>query len=224
VKYTLKDLEAEFRRLANDTGSPQLWTHDEFVRYANDTLVDAVERARLIEDDTTAALCRIPVKADKATYELDPRILSVIRARLASVSVTLEPTDVDSLDRGQRDWETTTGQPWAFIDHGNGKLRLVWTPKADDTLLITVRRLPLKPMVNPEDCPEIHPRFHYRLLDGILERAYMKFDSEKETYDPQKVQRHAAAFTAAFGAKIDANVQRKRRAHRPRVTRPNRYA
>jgi hypothetical protein len=52
----------------------------------------------------------------------------------------------------------------------------------------------------------------------------MKFDSEKETYDTKKAERHEAAFTRSFGAKIDANVQRKRRAHRPRVTRLNRYA
>lgn len=223
MKLALKDLEAEFRRLSNDTGSPQLWTHDEVVRYANDSLVDAVERAHLIEDDTTSAITRIPVKANKATYDLSPLILGVTRARLESMKITLEPTDAESLDRVQPDWESTTGQPWGFIDQP-GRIRLIWTPVADDVVLITARRLPLRPMVNAEDCPEIHARYHYRLLDGMLARAYMKFDSEKETYDTQKAQRHEAAFTMSFGAKVDANVQRKRRAHRPHVTRLNRYA
>jgi hypothetical protein len=224
VKLALKDLETEFRRLANDQGTPPLWSHDEVTRYANESLVDAVERGELIEDDSTPTICRIPIAATKATYLLSPLVLRVTRARLASRGRPLTHSDPDSLDRlFPGGWETVTGSPHYFIETP-GRVRLVGIPPVADVLLLTVRRRPLRPMVGPDDCPEIDPTLHYRLLDGMLARAYMRFDSVAETYDPAKADRHEKLFTISFGERLTAKVMRSRRVRRPRVTRPGPYA
>lgn len=217
----LRDLEAEFRHLVDDeVANKYLWSPAEVRRFANEALVDAVERGELIEDDTTTEVCKITVKADKAAYDLHGSILRVVRAKLDSQRSPLTPTDRTALERRHAQWDTTQGTPWGAIDQGKS-IRLVWIPRADDTLRLIVKRLPLCTLAQPEQEPEIHQRFHDRLLDGMLARAYMKRDTE--TYNPGKADYHEKVFTRSFGERPDANVERKRREKRLHVTRPTRY-
>ncbi len=218
----LKDIEAEFRHLVDDEVKQKyLWSPAEVRRYANDALIDAVERGELIEDETTPDVCKITVKADKATYDLHGSILRVLRAKLDSQGRPLQITDRNVLDRRHAQWDTASGTPWAAIDQTD-KIRLVWIPKLDDMLRLIVKRLPLCEMKNPDDEPSIHRRFHDRLLDGMLMRAYQKRDTE--TYNPGKSKEHEQAFTRSFGERPDANVERKRRDRRLHVTKTSPYA
>ena len=65
--------------------------------------------------------------------------------------------------------------------------------------------------------PEIPTRYHTRLMDWMYHRAYFKQDAE--SFDPNKAVQSLAFFEQAFGARPDANVQRKQRDRRPRVVR-----
>lgn len=216
----LKDLEVEFRRLANDGNDPPLWTHDEIVRYANEAVKDACERAQLIEDSETPTICRITVRANKPEYNLNPLVLRVLRVKLDRQVAPLTPSSRFELERRGAAWESTMGTPFTFFDLER-TVRLVWIPNQDDVARLTVKRLPLRDLCNPGDQPEIHDRLHYRLVDGMMARGYMKTDSQ--TYDPKKASECESNFTRSFGERPDANVMRKRRESRTHVTKPGRY-
>ena len=224
----LGSLRDNFRLLTDDTAAPPLWSDDEITRYANDTVRDAAERGFLIEDDQTPEICQIAVVANTANYPLDPRILKIRRATLGSTNRLLTVTDSDSLDRGWRGeidgvtsgWENSKGYTSAFIETTSG-IRLVGIPTANDTLNLSVYRLPLSDMVEMGDKPEIRIERRYDLLDGMLARGYLKHDSE--AYDPKLAAEHEAKFTAHFGVKIDASVRKKQREPRSNVVRAIRF-
>jgi hypothetical protein len=226
----LGDLINVFRQRSFDTKDPQLWSDDELAEFADDAEAEAAERARLIRDSTTEAICQIIVGANTAAYLLDPRILSVERAKLDSVAVPLALSSTPAMDQNMgnrpRDWRSFSGN-WAggigggwedrqgtpsiaVLDaEGAGwKLTLSPRPTKADVLRLQVFRLPLQPLsTDGDNVPEIPPRLHVRLVDWMMYRAYSKQDAE--TFDAGIAAKHEAIFTAAFGPKIDANTRRK---------------
>ncbi len=227
---TLGDLSTAFRARAFDTKAPYLWSDDEVAEFAEDAENEAAERARLIRDSMTPAICQVAVVAGAASYMLDARILSVDRAKLDSQSVPLTLSSTTAMDLGQgarpRDWRASNsnwvggiGGGWegrqgtptiAVLDaEGAGwKLTLSPTPTQADTLRLQVFRLPLEPLSSDTDnVPEIPARLHIRLVDWMMFRAYSKQDAEAA--DAATAAKHEAAFTAAFGPRIDANARRK---------------
>jgi hypothetical protein len=87
------------------------------------------------------------VKANKATYDLDPRILSVLRARLDHEG-PLERTDPDDPRPPASPMGSDDGPALGFHRRA-GRIRWCGSPMVDDVLLIAVRRLPLRSMVEP---------------------------------------------------------------------------
>lgn len=218
----LADLIDAFRTRSDDaagTESAQLWTDDEVTLYLNEAVNEAAERALLIRDSTTPAVCSIAITTTDTDYALNPFILAIDRAKLASDTDPLIRTTIDELDASYSGWETAvTGKPQGFIED-NGRIRLFPMSNKVDTLALVVYRLPLVPLKVETDVPEIHARHHLRLVDWALRCAYLKQDSE--TLDKQKAAQYEAMFEASFGKRPDANVQRKQREHRPTVSRIN---
>ena len=66
---------------------------------------------------------------------------------------------------------------------------------------------------------KIPERFHERLMDWVLHRAYLKQDAD--TFDPNKAATSLALFVQAFGERPDANVQRKQRDRQPPIVQSN---
>ncbi len=121
-------------------------------------------------------------------------------------------------------WENLKGLPRCFIFEPaagirSASVRLVRMPTQADTLALPVYRGALKPLSADIDTgkPEIPERFHERLMDWVLHRAYLKQDAE--TFDPAKAAQSLALFIQSFGERPDANVQRKRRDKRPPLVR-----
>ena len=54
----------EFRRVMADTAVPYLWSDEEVVTYLNDAVKEACERALLIEDRITTAVCSVALVAN----------------------------------------------------------------------------------------------------------------------------------------------------------------
>lgn len=207
---------AAFRNRAGDADrAPPLWLDEEIIGYLNEAQNEACERASLILDISTAAVCQIAVVAGTATYNVDPRVLEIKRAKLDSATRPLVETSIEQLDEEMPGWETKTGTPTHFFQTSDTSLTLVPTPIANDTLRQRVIRLPLQPMTGPEDEPEIAERHHYRMLDWAHRCGYLKEDAE--TINKARASEHEAAFTANFGERPSANVQRKRRDRRPPV-------
>lgn len=216
------DFIARFRATVMDEVHGQFWSDAEIVSYLNEAVQEACERAKLIEDRSTPAVCTITLEPGKSSYPLHCSVLQV--KRLTFRGRVLEETSVEELDCTYSGWETRSGMPryWVFDganSRGTPRIRLVPAPVEAGEVALTVYRGALKPIdpCNTQAHPEIHERFHMRLMDWMLHRAYLKQDAD--TFDPNKAATSLALFDQAFGQRIDANVQRKHRDRRPPVVR-----
>lgn len=217
----LAELVQTFRSRADDSAQPPLWTDTEIISYINEAQREACIRAKLIEDMDTPEVTRLALRAGKGLYDLHCSILWIRRVYLQGSNVALTESSVEYQDEAAfADWMTRVGTPrWFIFYEGNSQIRFIDAPKAADTAILRVHRLPLRPMKSPTDRLEIHEKHHFRLLDWALRLAYLKQDAD--TYDEQKAQKYEAMFTASFGIREDANVLRKHADKDPPIIRPN---
>ena len=220
---------ARFRSVLDDQanalgggGGDTFWSDEEIVGYLTEAVNEVAERALLIEDHTTPAVCAITLLAGVGEYTLHPSVIRI--KRLTWNARPLSETSTEALDDEHLAWETLPGRPCSFVHTGSDTLRLFRIPRAEDiavapALALTVYRTPLAPysLDNLTEVPELKTLYHDRLMQWMYRCAYLKKDSE--IFDPNAAAKHEAAFTAAFGQRPDANVQRKRRDKRPPVVR-----
>ncbi|MFN7152938.1 MAG: DUF6682 family protein [Acidovorax sp.] len=216
------DFISEFRATVADVQMPHFWSSELVVRYLNEAVQEACERAKLIEDRLTPVVCTVTLEPNVSTYQLHASVFEIKRATLRGRP--LDETSVEEMDGDCLGWESLKGLPRCFIFEPaagvrTASLRLVRIPTQTDTLALTVYRGALKPLSADIDTgkPEIPERFHERLMDWVLHRAYLKQDAD--TFDPNKAAVSLALFVQAFGERPDANVQRKQRDRRPPVVR-----
>ncbi|WP_404299794.1 DUF6682 family protein [Alicycliphilus denitrificans] len=216
----VEDFIARFRAAAFDDAEPLFWSDEEIVSYLNEAVQEACERANLIED-RSMPLALVP---GQDTYHLHPSVFEI--KRLTFRGRPLSEASVEELDCDAPGWELRSGEPRCFIfEQASGvlppRVRLVPTPVTAEAAGLTVYRGALKPL--SEDIssaqPEIPVRFHERLLDWVMHRAYLKQDSD--TFDPNKAATSMALFVQAFGERPDANVQRKQRDRRTPIVHCN---
>ena len=215
---------AAFRSDLMDNSEPPLWSDADIVRYLNDAVQEANERAFLTEDRTTAAVCSIPLEAGVSTYNLHPSVIRI--KRLTFQGRPLGESSVEELDCESSNWEVRTGQPRLYIfEPASGaqpaRVRLVPTPTEAGAIALTVNRGALKKL-SVDRCtekPELPERFHERLKDWVYRCAYLKQDVD--AMDKSKAAEYEVAFERSFGARPDANVQRKQRDKRPPLVRSN---
>lgn len=198
-------IESVRRDELDDATQPYLWSDAELIEYAEDAENQAAERASLLVDATTEAICRIALEAGAAVYDLDPRVIRVRRVHLAGRARPLVPAVTRALDADHPGWEEHAGPPIAYLtDWQTGALRVVPTPTEAGTLALTVVRLPLVPLNDLEDIPEIHARFHRDLRHWIVKRAFSKRDADLE--DTARAAAAEARFAAAFGPALSART------------------
>lgn len=214
-------LDDKAKSLEGGTGDT-LWSDEEIVGYLNEAVNEVAERALLIEDHTTPAACLITLQAGVAEYALHPSVIKI--KRVSWNGRPLCETSTEELDCERLAWETLAGRPTSYIHSGADTLRLFRIPRAEDlavasTLALTVYRTPLTPFSvdDPFEVPEVKALYHDRLMQWMYRCAYLKQDAD--AFDPNAAAKHEAAFTASFGQRPDANVQRKRRDKRPPVVR-----
>jgi hypothetical protein len=180
------------RRKLDDEVEPYLWPDEELTEYLNDSVEKLCEETLCIVDSTTAALCGIAVREGVKSCALDARVLGIKRAALEGGFGVLTGVTMEYLDACYgSNWEDMEGAPVHYVtDSDSGSLRLFPIPANDDTLRLTVYRLPLSELsASKTDAqPEVARRFHRRLIDGVLARAYEKTDAE--TYDPDRAEKH----------------------------------
>ena len=210
----------DFRADLVDNDTPPLWSDADIVRYLNDAVQEANVRAFLTEDRQTPAVCTITLVPDVSTYQLHPSVFEIKRATLRGRP--LDETSVEELDDECPGWENWKGSPRLFIfEQASGarpaSIRLVRIPTQADTLSMTVYRGALNPLTaaNGTAKPELPERFHERLKDWVYRCAYLKQDAD--AFDKSKAIEFEASFERSFGARPDANVQRKQRDRRPPI-------
>jgi len=185
---TLGELMAFARVRLKDTLMPYHWDDVELVMFFNEAEREAAIRARLLVDDTSFSLDLV---AGVTKYALDPRIIDVV-----GVCVNDRPIGFE-LD------ETT--------------LHLLTEPRADAVAILIASRMPLVPMQDMEDEPEIREMHHLPLIDWVIRSAHLRAD--EETFQPDVAALFEQGFERSFGQRHTANVLRKHRRKSPRVTR-----
>lgn len=214
----LLDLRTAARLRLQDQASGVLWEDDELDDFANLAEREACERAKLIEDATTAAVCEIAGLVNTATYNLHAKIIEVS-------SVTWDGRFLTGISRDQLNdqypngWKTRTGRPTHFIDPQQHTLTLFPIPTVAADIELIAYRYPLEDMLLNADEPEIAAIHHDGLLDWMEHLGYLKHDTETENVEA--AARAEARFTQKFGVKIDANTRRTQRARRLNVVRMN---
>lgn len=220
----LKQLISQARLTLTDEVEPYLWSDEALTSYFNEAVQEACERALLIEDMHTPAVCNLAVTVGKALYALHPSVLKVSRASLDGK--VLDETSIEKLDTMAGKWMQRSGQPRSFIfvqavgGAGHPGIQLVPAPTHDGQLALRVYRGALSTMrCNSGDSPEIPVRHHHKLVNWVARCAYLRPDPDGQ--DPRKAAQHEAIFVTDFGERPDANVQRKQRDKRPRLVKSN---
>lgn len=186
------------RTLLDDLTEPFLWSDAELIGHLNEAQNEAARRARLFVDSSTAEVARLTLTAGEATYALDPRVIRIERARLATEPRPLRMILTRDLDERLSGWEDSTDLvQWAVPDWETQKIRFVGIPQAAGTVNLTVLRLPLEPVTNADDDLEVAEHHARNLAHWICHRAYLKRDSE--THNPAKSAEDLALFEREFG-------------------------
>lgn len=184
----------------------RLLTRGMCLLYFNEAIDEACRRARLIVDSRTSEICTITVVPDTVSYALDPRIIKISRAKLASRDAPLTRYSWRDLDARFSDWESHTGSVEGYMtDRNSGYLDLYRNPTAAGTITLTVNRTPLTALSQDQDIPEIAPRYHAKLVPYVIGRCRDIEDSE--LYDPRKAAKAMAEFEAEFGPARPAHCE-----------------
>lgn len=215
------DFIAAFRSDTRDNTEGFLWSDEDIVRYLNEAVDEAAERAKLIEDSTTADCCTITLVPGQATYDLHASVIQVKRVTFAGKP--LHMSSVEAEDEMGFGWENREGpQPQKAIVNGQATtITFIPKPTEAGTVSLTVYRTALEPLdaADLDGTPELKAVYHPRLKNWMYRCAYLKRDAE--TLNEAKAAEHEAMFERDFGPKPSASVQRQRNDRRPPVVRFN---
>lgn len=165
--------------------------------YANDAEQEACIRGRLLTDSTSAEVCSVALTAGTATYAFDPRILHLLRGKVAGAARPVSRVSFTRLDELVESWEDHTGEVVAFVTGMDKRmLRLYRNPVADGVLNLSVVRLPLADMT-ADTGPEIPTYLHTALVPWIKYRIYNNQDSE--LFNKARATEMLAQFELKFG-------------------------
>lgn len=208
----LEQLTAQFRVDADDLTEPHFWDAEWIATWLTEAQAEAAIRKRLLYEASNPAVCQIAVLADTATHDLHKSLFELVHLRFqatgATTSSVLTIKAREELDRIRPGWRDETGTPRHAVQDDT-RITLVPRPELAGTLHVEGYRVPLKPLANDTDKPEIHEAHHRHLVHWALHRAFSKPDSE--TIDPTRAATAEAAFTHYFGPRPDADLRRSTR-------------
>lgn len=194
----------------DDTVKPYRWDQAKLYRWLDMAQKEACRRQPLLVDETTAAVCDLPVTPLTASYSLHNSVHMVLEVRLGGA--VLPKSTPELLDKQLPYWNTAEPDiPVAWIQNDT-TLTLVPAPATSDTLKLRVWRLPLITVSDIDGVLEIDPAYHENLAHYVAARAYRMPDEDLR--DLRLAEQHERDFDAVFGPALRADVI----AHRRRET------
>lgn len=191
---TLATIVARLRNRLDDAVEPYLWSNEELTDYVNEVLNELCRDIPIIEDGTNTQMCRYSVLAGETLVNLNQRITVVKKGKLESQPRPLAVRTAQWMDASYPDWENAAaGVPSILVTEGVGtdRARLYPPSTADEVLWLTVYRLQLVDMfwgTDQDYQPEVPARYHDKLFNGVLMKAYGKQDVD--TFDAKKQVAH----------------------------------
>lgn len=203
---TLEEMITLFRAQSKDErnavsgGNGDVLCSDELLAlYANEAQDEACRRGDLLRD-SSSPLTTIAFAVGAESVPLDSKVLRILRARVDGQCA--DGISMEEMDALHPDWQDATvrSRPTLLITGmSTGSLFLWPRPEQDGTIRLTVQRLPLKPLRNDIDKPEIRPELHRGLVEWMLFRAYSREDTD--LYNDSKAALALRRFEAEFGGK-----------------------
>ncbi len=214
----VKELIEAFRVDSLDRVSPYFWNNETVIRFLNEAEDEACIRQKLIREKVDPTICRIDVQQGVSTYELDPRVIDIVYASLVFVGsenmlpYVLGKTTSDELDAARPLWRAFPFRPQSIICYDTS-IEVDCKPDTDYVINLEVNRLPLAPMKQLADCPEINRIHHRHLVKWALFRAFSMPDAD--TFDGKRAAIFENQFDEYFGKRPDANNRRRQNASKP---------
>lgn len=220
---TLSELIQRFRILSFDKVEPYFFSDEEVTMWLNDAEREAAIRGRLIHDSSTAGVAKIPLVANQAIYPIHPAFYEIEYIgyeytapvgstpavdggnRLTLVSHE-RMTDIDGNWRNNAHGQRMYGNQLRYAIQYDTSIRIIPTPLHTGVLVIEGYRVPIKPMAQLEDIPEIAAFHHEYLVFWALYRAFSVPDTE--TFDPNRAAMAENEFTLYFGLRPDSDLRR----------------
>lgn len=219
----LSDLISRFRTLANDKVEPYFIDDASVTDWLNDAVSEACIRGRLLHESQNDDVCKIDVIAGTEHYVLHDSLYELSRVWFepsnGAHGTYLALMSAESLDRRYRgdNWKLEQGAPQFAIQDDTG-IRLVPIPNVDGELQLEGYRVPLSPMENDTDVPEINSIHHVHLIQWVLYQAFKVPDAE--FFDPNRSALAEQEFTEYFGIRPDSDLRRITREDVPHVVQP----
>ena len=216
----------------DDVAEPYLWSDDNLVSYIIDAEKEACERANLIIDDTTPAICLFPVQVGVIGYSLNSNVLLVKRVSYGTSldsTYPLEQATRSRLDALYANWNSENGAPSFYVCENNNEIMIVpptagttgtsgvaSTSGTSGTAFLQVSRLPVNTLTLNSTAgsgtaglgityPEIAAQYHTKILSWAARLAFLKNDSE--TFNLAKADRYEAIFDRDFGRPLSAKTK-----------------
>lgn len=165
-------------------------------------LTDAFAADDLVEYNAVGSWLTGKLVAPRV-FAVHPSIIDIDEMKWKSVPWKLAKVSVSKWQSNPF-WERVAGYPTEYaLDYTNGKLVLNYRTSTADTLLLTVKRMPLADLAADTDTPEFRDSYHDFMLNGILAQMYSKQDTE--LFD----QSQADKFQAAYMRDIDEIKQQE---------------
>lgn len=215
------ELYDAFRSDVADVARPYLWSDEEVWRYMDDAYRTFVRLTGGIAD-STSDLTQIPVVTGEADAEVSPLILRFREARLNSTGRKVDIINQSDMPMvGGRDYGSIrtlylnkTPGPVQSMVIGNQRGLATWVqvPMEDDTVSLSVYRLPLTVITGPDqEFTDVQYEHHEYLLAWMKARAYGKQDAD--TFDKGRRDSYVAEFR---GYCAQAKAEWERLKHKPR--------
>jgi hypothetical protein len=192
--YTSSKISAMIRARLDDSSEPYLISDTLLAEALDDAQREYAKRTLCLRD---ASNYSITVTADEPLYDVDPLIMSIRSARLATSLRNVVPTTLAQISEriGTPDyglftsnWQDATGTPeFAITDMETDKIRLVPIPTyTSETMNLIVYLYPT-PITALDVELTIPDRMRPDLVAGALHRLYRIEDAE--IYDPKAADR-----------------------------------
>lgn len=200
---TLTEILTLARMQLDDEQKPYKWTDAELVIYLNDVIKKACKDAQLLKDSTTTTTCRLTLATDTYDYALSALVLRVERAYVNGQSQPLNRRYKQYIDKATPNWRSdSSGLPVDYLlDYTYGYFTVRPAPSSTYNgtyVYLTVYRLPITDMSASllTSSPEIRSEYHYKLIDGVLELAFMK--PGQLTFNQFKSMWHGTRFNSSI--------------------------
>lgn len=207
---TLEDLIAQFRLDADDRVASPLWSDEAVAGWFTEAVAEAAIRSRLIHESSNPAVCQIPVTIGASTYPLHKALHEIdyiaFKRTGATTSEPIKLMSREMMDKREPGWRDRTGCVRYAIQNDTS-IRLAFTPDVTGTIFIEGYRVPLNPLENDSDTPEIHTSHHRKLVHWALFRAFSVPDSE--TVDKDRAEKAERTFESYFGIRYDSDMHRE---------------